>query len=87
MNGRPVAEYKGVAKFFTFLSKPEIQADWHQATGYLPVTMEAYELTKKSGFYEKNPGADVSVQQMVVKTTTKSRGVRLGNHPQIRTIG
>ena len=86
MNGRPAPEYKGVAKFFTFLSQPEIQADWHQGTGYLPITMAAYELTKKSGFYEKNPGADVSVEQMVVKTTTKSRGVRLGNLPQIRTI-
>ncbi|MDR3412432.1 MAG: sn-glycerol-3-phosphate ABC transporter substrate-binding protein UgpB [Formivibrio sp.] len=86
MNGRKPAEYKGVAKFFTFLSRPEIQADWHQFSGYLPVTMAAYELTKKSGFYEKNPGADVSVQQMIVKTTNKSRGVRLGNHPQIRTI-
>jgi sn-glycerol 3-phosphate transport system substrate-binding protein len=48
--------------------------------------MAAYELTKKSGYYDKNPGADVSVKQMVVKTTDKSRGVRLGNHPQIRTI-
>ena len=86
MNGRPEAEYKGVARFFTFLSRPEIQADWHQSTGYLPVTMAAYELTKKSGYYEKNPGADVSVQQMVVKVTSKSRGVRLGYMPQIRTI-
>jgi len=86
MSGRKPEEYKGVAKFFTFLSRPEIQADWHQATGYLPVTTAAYELTKKSGFYEKNPGADVSVQQMVVKTTDKSRGVRLGNMVRIRTV-
>jgi sn-glycerol 3-phosphate transport system substrate-binding protein len=48
--------------------------------------MAAYELTKKSGYYEKNPGADVSVQQMVVKVTSKSRGVRLGYLPQIRMI-
>jgi sn-glycerol 3-phosphate transport system substrate-binding protein len=86
MNGHKSDEYKGVAKFFSYLSRPEIQADWHQATGYLPITMAAYELTKKSGYYDKNPGADVSVKQMVVKTTDKSRGVRLGNHPQIRTI-
>jgi len=85
MGGKKAEEYKGVAKFFTYLSRPEIQSDWHQATGYLPVTMAAYELTKKSGFYDKNPGADVSVQQMVVKTTDKSRGVRLGNLVQIRT--
>ena len=86
MGGKSKAEYKGVAKFLTFLSQPELQAEWHQATGYLPITMAAYELTKKSGFYEKNPGTDVSVQQMIVKTTDKSRGIRLGNFVQIRTI-
>ena len=86
MSGRPAGEYKGVAKFFAFLSHPEIQADWHQASGYLPCTLAAFELTKTSGFYEKNPGADVSVQAMVVKVTAKTRGVRLGYLPQIRTI-
>ncbi len=86
MGGKSKDEHKGVAKFFTFLSSPEIQAEWHQATGYLPVTIAAYESTKKSGFYEKNPGTDVAVQQMIVKTTDKSRGVRLGNMVQIRDI-
>jgi sn-glycerol 3-phosphate transport system substrate-binding protein len=85
MAGRPAAEYKGVAKFFTFLSKPEIQAEWHQNTGYLPITTAAYELTKKSGFYEKTPGPNVAVEQMIVKTTNNSRGVRLGNFVQVRT--
>ena len=86
MSGKSKDEYKAVAKFFTFLSDPERQAIWHQTTGYLPITMAAYELTKNSGFYEKNPGTDVSVKQMIVKTTDKSRGVRLGNFLQIRTI-
>ncbi len=86
MSGKKPDEYKGVAKFFKFLSQPEVQAKWHQETGYLPITKAAYELTKKSGFYEKNPGTDVAVQQMIVKTTDKSRGIRLGNFAQIRTI-
>jgi len=86
MGGKSKDEYKAVAKFFKFLSDPERQATWHQTTGYLPITLEAYELTKKSGFYEKNPGTDVSVKQMIVKTTDKSRGVRLGNFVQIRDI-
>jgi len=86
MGGKSKDEYKGVAKFLTFLSQPDIQAEWHQATGYLPITMAAYELTKKSGFYEKNPGSDVSVQQMIVKTTNNSRGIRLGNFVQIRDV-
>jgi sn-glycerol 3-phosphate transport system substrate-binding protein len=86
MNGKKPDEYKGVAKFFKFLSQPELQAKWHQETGYLPITKAAYELTKKAGFYEKNPGTDVSVQQMIVKTTDKSRGIRLGNFVQIRGV-
>lgn len=86
MNGKKTDEYKGVAKFFKFLSQPEVQAKWHQETGYLPITKAAYEQTKQSGFYQKNPGTDVSVQQMIVKTTDKSRGIRLGNFVQIRTV-
>jgi sn-glycerol 3-phosphate transport system substrate-binding protein len=86
MNGKKAPEYKGVAKFFTFLSSTEVQVKWHQETGYLPITMAAYEISKKSGFYEKNPGTDVSVQQMIVKTTDKSRGIRLGNFVQIRDV-
>ncbi|HEY0202401.1 MAG TPA: sn-glycerol-3-phosphate ABC transporter substrate-binding protein, partial [Burkholderiaceae bacterium] len=58
----------------------------HMRTGYLPITLAAYELTEKSGFYKQNPGTDVAVNQMIRKTTDKSRGVRLGNLPQIRAI-
>ncbi len=86
MAGKKPDEYKGVAAFFAHLSKPEVAAASHQRTGYLPVTIAAYELTEKSGFYKQNPGTDVSVTQMIRKTTDKSRGLRLGNYPQIRTI-
>lgn len=86
MSGKKEPEYKGVAMFFAHLSKAEEAAKSHQRTGYLPVTKAAYELTEKSGFYKQNPGTDVSVEQMIRKTTDKSRGIRLGNFVQIRTI-
>ncbi|HSI53887.1 MAG TPA: sn-glycerol-3-phosphate ABC transporter substrate-binding protein UgpB [Ramlibacter sp.] len=86
MSGKKPDEYKGIGQFFNFLSKPEVAAASHQRTGYLPVTKASFELTEKSGFYKQNPGYDVSVNQMVRKTTDKSRGVRLGNFVQIRTI-
>ena len=38
MGGKKPDEYKGVAKFFAFLSQPEIQMEWHTATGYVPIT-------------------------------------------------
>ncbi len=86
MAGKQEGDYKGVAQFFAHLSKPEVAAKSHQRTGYLPVTKAAYELTEKSGFYKQNPGTDVSVEQMIRKTTDKSRGIRLGNFVQIRAI-
>ncbi len=86
MSGKKAEEYKGVAQFFAFLSKPEEAAKSHQRTGYLPLTKASYDLTEKSGFYKANPGTDVSVEQMIRKTTDKSRGIRLGNFVQIRTI-
>jgi sn-glycerol 3-phosphate transport system substrate-binding protein len=86
MSGKKPAEYKGVAAFFNFLSKPEIQSESHKLTGYLPITLAAYQLTEKSGFYKANPGTDTAVNQMIRKVTDKSRGIRLGNYVQIRTI-
>ena len=86
MSGKKADEYKGVAQFFAHLSKAEEAAKSHQRTGYLPVTLASFELTDKSGFYKQNPGTDVSVTQMIRKTTEKSRGIRLGNFVQIRTI-
>ena len=86
MSGKKPAEYKGVADFFSYLSKADVQSASHKRTGYLPITLAAYEVTDKSGFYKQFPGTDVAVTQMIRKTTDKSRGIRLGNFVQIRTI-
>jgi len=86
MAGKTAAEYKGVALFYKYLSDANVQAKSSQLTGYLPLTNKAYDVTKASGFYEKNPGTDVAVKQMIVKTTSKSRGIRLGNFVQVRNV-
>jgi sn-glycerol 3-phosphate transport system substrate-binding protein len=84
--GKKPEEYKGVASFFNYLSSPAVQSANHKRTGYLPVTLAAFKLTDESGFYKQNPGTDVAVNQMIRKTTDKSRGIRLGNYVQIRSI-
>ncbi len=87
MGGKTNNAYKGIAKYFAFLSKPEIQMDWHTSTGYVPITMAAYEMTRKSGYYEKNPGADMAVKQLTNKpTTANSKGLRFGNYVQGREV-
>ncbi len=85
--GRTADEYKAVAEFFSYISKPEVDARWHQETGYLPITHGGNDKTKADGFYQKNPGADLPYQQLTrTQPTENSLGLRLGNMPQIRII-
>lgn len=84
---RTAAEYKGAAEFFAFLSRPEIDAEWHQRTGYVPITFAGYELSRQQGYYAKNPGADLPIKQLTRGTMTdNSRGFRLGRMPELRNI-
>jgi sn-glycerol 3-phosphate transport system substrate-binding protein len=87
MGGKKPADYRGVAKFMAYLSKPDVQMDWHTKTGYVPITQASYDLTRKSGFYDKNPGADMPVRQLTNKApTANSKGLRFGNFVQGRTV-
>lgn len=87
MSGHDEESYRGVAAFLTFLSSAEVQADWHQFSGYLPITYAAYELSKKQGYYDKYPDAETSIKQMTLNDpTSNSRGLRFGNFVQVRDI-
>jgi sn-glycerol 3-phosphate transport system substrate-binding protein len=87
MGGKKPVEYKGVAKFMAFLSQPDIQMGWHTTTGYVPITQASYDLTRNSGFYDKNPGADMPVRQLTNKApTANSKGLRFGNFVQGREV-
>ena len=87
LQGQNDDTYKGVADFFSYLSSPEVQADWHQFSGYLPITTAAYELGQEEGYYEANPGADVGIKEITLnEPTANSKGLRFGNYVQIRNI-
>ncbi len=87
LQGHPKEEYQGVADFLHYLSSPEVQADWHQFSGYLPITQAAYELGQKQGYYEKNPGSDVAIKEITLNPpTANSKGLRFGNYVQVRNI-
>jgi len=87
MTQKDPAVYKGIAKFFTFLSSPEIQLDFHKSTGYVPITLAAYDLAKKEGLYKERPGFDTAILELTNKPPTpNSRGLRLGNFVQIRNV-
>jgi len=84
--GKKPAEYKGVAKFFSYLSKPETQAEWNRQTGYLPNTYAAYALIRQQGYYDRHPGVEAAMRQVSSRPQSHSRGVRLPYLAQIRTV-
>jgi sn-glycerol 3-phosphate transport system substrate-binding protein len=87
MAGKKPEQYKGIARFFTYLSGVPVQEKWHEETGYLPITKAAYQATKESGYYDKNPGTEIAILQLTAKPpTANSRGLRFGNMVQIRDV-
>ncbi len=87
MGGKKAEEYKGVAKFFSFLSRTDKQIELHQKSGYLPITKAAYEQTKASGFYKEKPYLETPLLELTNKAPTdNSRGLRFGNMVQLRDI-
>lgn len=87
MRGFSEEAYRGVVQFFEYLSLTEVQAYWHQKTGYLPITDAAYFLTKKKGFYQKNPAAEIAVLEVIgSEQTSNTRSVRLPHYMEIREM-
>jgi sn-glycerol 3-phosphate transport system substrate-binding protein len=87
MGGKKADEYKGVAKFFAFLSETDRQVNVHKSSGYLPITKAAYEKTKASGYYQEHPYLETPLLELTNKPPTEnSRGLRLGNMVQLRDV-
>ncbi len=86
--GRTVAEWKAVAEFYRYISRPDIDAKWHQDTGYVPVRRASYQVAKDAGYYAQNPGADVAIESLLRggEATENTRGIRLGGFVEIRSI-
>lgn len=85
LSGKSDEEYAAAAAFFDYLTRPEVQADWASATGYLPITEAAREAM--ADHYAENPGADTGINQITLNDPTEnSKGLRFGNYVQIRGI-
>jgi len=87
--GRSAEEWKGVAEFFRYLARPEVDGKWHMDTGYVPLTRGGYDFARRAGFYQQNPGADVPIEQLLRgggMLTENTRGIRLGGFVEIRNI-
>jgi sn-glycerol 3-phosphate transport system substrate-binding protein len=87
MGGKKPEEYRGVARFFSFLSETDRQVAIHKSSGYLPITKAAYRKTKESGYYNSAPYLETPILELTNKEPTEnSRGLRLGNMVQLRDV-
>jgi sn-glycerol 3-phosphate transport system substrate-binding protein len=87
MGGKKPEEYKGVAKFLSFLSDTDRQVWIHKTSGYLPITKAAYAKAKEQGFYKDQPYLETPLLELTNKEPTEnSRGLRLGNMVQLRDL-
>lgn len=78
-------EYAGIAQFFQMLTSVEVQQYYHQATGYVPITIDAYEQLVKDGYYEENPTYEIAVKQLLRgQPTENGRVPRIGNFENVR---
>ena len=79
MKGHDQKVYKGTAAFFAFLASPEMQLDWHKNTGYVPISLDAYDLAQKEGYYDEFPHQEIAILSLSRSVpTVNTRGMRLG---------
>lgn len=77
---------KATANFLGFLSKPVIAADWHQKTGFLPLTDAAFRAADVS-FYSRIPGAQSVVQSLKNGAGKNSaEGFRMKNYGAVEVM-
>ena len=76
---------KATMSFLAYLSKPVIAANWHQRTGYLPLTDAAFRAANVS-LYDKVPGIRLLVDSMRQVNDKNSRGFRVRNYHSIEPI-
>lgn len=84
VDGQPAEKDKATAQFLAWLSKPVVAAEWHQRTGYLPLTEAAFRASDVS-FYDRMPGAQQIVASMRAQPSASGRGFRIANYERIES--
>lgn len=75
----------GSAAFLSFLAQPKQAAQWHQETGYLPVTQQAFQETGDS-YYKKLNEWSTLLAAHSGAADDAARGFRVKNYPEIRDM-
>ena len=86
-NGLDDATQDGALAFMNFFSNPGNAAEWHQITGYIPITNEAVSLLDSEGWYAESPNSAVASEQLdAASGSAASTGALIGNFVAIRDV-
>ncbi len=84
---RSANEFKGVAMFLNHLRSTPVMTDWAKQTGFLPATNDAFKAMQAEGFFSKNPGRDVPINQLINgQQGAHTGGYRFGRWVEIRDV-
>jgi sn-glycerol 3-phosphate transport system substrate-binding protein len=77
----------GALAFLNFFSNPENAAEWHQLTGYIPITTTAEQLLVDEGWFEESPNNKIASEQLAAaQNTPASLGALMGGFVSIRDV-
>lgn len=82
-NGLSEEVETGALMFLNWFSNPENAGEWHQLTGYIPITNTAFQMLSDDGWFEETPNAAVANVQLDLVPTT---GALIGNFVAIRDV-
>lgn len=85
VDGNGAERQKATAGLLAFFASPVIAAQWHQRTGFMPLTDAAYRAADVS-FYNRIPGARSIIDQMSNTEGQKSLGFTARNYPEILAL-
>jgi len=86
IEGKSKEDYKAVAHFLAWFSSTDIAAEWHQRTGYLPVTEAAHAATRKSAYYQPWPALETQLHNVGIHTKPLAPGIRLTHWARLRAL-
>lgn len=82
MNKEDEAKQNAAWEFVKYLISPEAQVTWSQATGYFPITKEAYDLPEMTAHLEAHPEFKTAIDQL--HESNGSTGALLAVFPEAR---
>ena len=87
LNGLDEVTEDGALAFLNFFSNPENAAEWHQLTGYIPITTTAEQLLVDEGWFEESPNNKIASEQLAAaQNTPASLGALMGGFVSIRDV-